>query len=328
MSQFLVDSRTLLAVRDTLGRLHDQLLGVHAVVDGYDGVLGGRALEDELGRFCGQWHYGITELGGQITSMMRRLVAAAAAYQRIEDRIAGASHGGGSSGAPQPGSPVGSGTTVVDGGSGGHSGSHSGGSHSGGSHRGGGHSNVPLSGSGRTVVGGGSGSGGSGSGGSSRSGGRGHRGSGKTPIDVSSPLLTHGQETFVGKLAALTGLNPRVVGAWALAEESSGYAEGREADGNNNWLNIGYFDSGAGRIAFNKAFDNPDSAAEKTADFLDGKWGGASPSIRSILGSAGKSPEQQIAAIADSNWASSHYDNGSNLRATYHELAGIKVRSG
>ncbi|HEY3728744.1 MAG TPA: hypothetical protein VGL51_16325 [Solirubrobacteraceae bacterium] len=327
MSQFLVDSRTLLAVRDTLGRLHDQLLGVHAVVDGYDGLLGGRALEEELGRFCGQWHYGITELGAQITSMMRRLVAAAAAYQRIEDRIAGASHGGAANGAPRTGSPVGSGTTVVGGASGGHAGPHSNGSSSGGAPVGGGHANVPLSGSGRTVIGGGrSGSGGSGASGRSKSSG--HRGSRTASIDVSSPLLTHGQETFVGKLAALTGLNPRVVAAWALAEESSGYAEGREADGNNNWLNIGYFDSGAGQIAFNKAFDNPDSAAEKTADFLDGKWGGASPSIRSIARSAGKSPEQQIAAIADSNWASSHYGNGSDLRATYHELAGMKVRSG
>ena len=140
-------------------------------------------------------------------------------------------------------------------------------------------------------------------------------------------MLTHGQEAFVGKLAMLTGLNPRVVGAWTLAEESSGAAEGREAEGNNNWLNIGYFDSGAGAIAFNRAFDDPDSAAEKTADFLDGKWGGASRSIRSILSTRRESPERQIDAIANSDWASTHYGNGSELRATYRELAAMKVRT-
>src|ERR1700744_797027 len=48
MSKFLVDSRTLLAVRDPLGRLHDQLLGVHTVVDGYQGVLGVQELEAEI----------------------------------------------------------------------------------------------------------------------------------------------------------------------------------------------------------------------------------------------------------------------------------------
>ena len=90
MSKFLVDSRTLLAVRDTLGRLHDQLLGVHTVVGGYEGVIGGQELEAELEQFCGHWHSGIVELGGQITGMMRRLVAAAAAYQRIENRIVAA----------------------------------------------------------------------------------------------------------------------------------------------------------------------------------------------------------------------------------------------
>jgi hypothetical protein len=307
MSNFLVDSRTLLAVRDTLGRLHDQLLGVHTVVGGYQGVIGGRALEAELEQFCTHWHYGIVELGGQITTMMRRLVGAAAAYQRIENRIVAASSGG-TPGAPGTHSPVGSGTTSVGGGGPGRGGAGHSGGHAG-SH--------PASGSGRTVIGGGT---------DHHNGNGGRHSSGHGSITVNSPLLTHGQEEFVGRLAILTGLNPRVIGAWTLAEESSGAAEGREAQGNNNWLNIGYFDSGPGAIAFNRAFDNPDSGAEKTAEFLEGKWGGASPSIRSILGTRNESPERQIDAIASSDWASSHYGNGSDLRATYRELAGMKVR--
>jgi hypothetical protein len=109
MAAFLVDSRTLLAVRDTLGRLHDQLLGMHTVIWGYWGVLGGRELEGELEHFCGTWHYGVTELTGQITDLMARLVGAAAAYERIEQRITAAGQGHRS----------GSGTTVIGGGAGG-----------------------------------------------------------------------------------------------------------------------------------------------------------------------------------------------------------------
>ena len=241
--------------------------------------------------------------------MMRRLVAAAAAYQRIENRIVAASSGG-TPGAPGSHSPSGSGTTTVGGGGGGGP-SPSGAGHSGGQ------AGAQPTGSGRTVIGGGT---------DHHSGHGGRHGSGHGTITVDSPLLTHGQEAFVGKLAMLTGLNPRVVGAWTLAEESSGAAHGREAEGNNNWLNIGYFDSGPGAIAFNRAFDNPDSAAEKTADFLEGKWGGASHSIRSILRARHESPDRQIDAIANSDWASTHYGNGGELRATYRELAGMKVR--
>jgi hypothetical protein len=123
MSTFLVDSRTLLAVRDTLGRLHDQLLGMHNVIWSYWGVLGGRELEGELEHFCGTWHYGVTQLAGEITNQMSRLVGAAAAYERIEQRITagGRSHGGSGTtvigGGPirtTSSSGPGSGTTVID----------------------------------------------------------------------------------------------------------------------------------------------------------------------------------------------------------------------
>ncbi|MGZ4231850.1 MAG: hypothetical protein ACXVVQ_10530 [Solirubrobacteraceae bacterium] len=144
-------------------------------------------------------------------------------------------------------------------------------------------------------------------------------------ISVSSSILTSGQAKFAGRLAELTGLDPRVVSAWELAEESGGAAQAREAAGNFNWLNIGYFDSGAGKIAFDKAFGDPVTAAEQTADFLKGKWGGASPGIRAILDTVGKDPQQQMSAIANSGWASSHYGGGANLRATFDELGGLKV---
>ena len=142
---------------------------------------------------------------------------------------------------------------------------------------------------------------------------------------VSSTLLTSGQEKFVAKLASLTGLDPKVISAWCLSEESSGAAQAREAAGNFNWLNIGYFDSGAGAIAFNQEFGNPVSAAEQTARFLQGTWGGASTGIQHILQSVGQSPDQQIMAIANSGWASTGYHGGADIRGTYSELGDLQV---
>jgi hypothetical protein len=150
-------------------------------------------------------------------------------------------------------------------------------------------------------------------------------GPGGGSITVTSSHLTPGQAKFAGRLAQLTGLDPRVVSAWELAEESGSFARAREAASNFNWLNIGYFDSGAGKIAFDKAFSDPISAAEQTARFLKGTWGGASPSIRAILSTVNQGPQQQIMAIANSNWASSHYGGGANLRGTFDELSDIQI---
>ncbi len=140
-------------------------------------------------------------------------------------------------------------------------------------------------------------------------------------ITVSSSLLTPGQEKFAAKLSELTGLDPKVIASWALAEESGGAAQSREAASNFNWLNIGYFDSGPGKIAFDQAFSNPVSAAEQTANFLKGKWGGASSSIRDIINAAGKPAQDQLAAIINSDWTGdSHYGGGGLLHSTFDEL--------
>ena len=111
MSGFVVDSRTLVAVRDTLGRLNDQLVGMHTVIWHQWGTLGGSALESELEHFCGTWHYGVTELGGQLEDLTRRLSEAAAAYDRIEQRITHASGGSSSTGGAPIAPTTGSGHT-------------------------------------------------------------------------------------------------------------------------------------------------------------------------------------------------------------------------
>ena len=52
---------------------------------------------------------------------------------------------------------------------------------------------------------------------------------------------------------------------------------------------------------------------------------GQQPGIQDILKTVGKPPEDQIMAIANSGWASSHYNNGANLRATFEELSDMKI---
>lgn len=134
--------------------------------------------------------------------------------------------------------------------------------------------------------------------------------------------LTSGQRTFVKRLARRTGLNSRVLSAWVLAEEggaTSSAAKSRQASKNHNWLNIAYYDSGAGSITKNKVWSDPVSAADATADFLEGTKFGASPGILKILSTVGHSQEAQIHAIATSGWASSGYNGGANLRALLHE---------
>ena len=56
-------------------------------------------------------------------------------------------------------------------------------------------------------------------------------------------MLTSDQQQFASRLASDTGLDPSVVSAWLLAEESGGAAQSRQSQNNNDWLNIGYTDS-------------------------------------------------------------------------------------
>jgi hypothetical protein len=135
--------------------------------------------------------------------------------------------------------------------------------------------------------------------------------------------LTSGQTTFAAQLSKDTGLDPTVIAAWLLAEESGSAATSRQAAGNNDWLNIGYTDSatiGAG----DSIWSNPASAATATAAWLKGTngaipgYGNASAGVQSILRSAGSPATAQIAALQHSGWASSGYPA---LQADYQSIA-------
>jgi hypothetical protein len=136
-------------------------------------------------------------------------------------------------------------------------------------------------------------------------------------------MLTSDQSQFASRLAADTGLDPGVVSAWLLAEESGGAAVSRQSANNNDWLNIGYTDS-ATYGSSDSIWSNPTTAADATAGWLKGEntipgYGTASSGIQAILQTAGQAPSTQIAALQNSGWASSGYPD---LPSLYAQVAG------
>jgi hypothetical protein len=135
-------------------------------------------------------------------------------------------------------------------------------------------------------------------------------------------MLTSGQQQFASRLAAQTGLDPSVISAWLMAEESGGAAQSRQSQNNNDWLNIGYTDS-ATYGSSDTIWSNPITAADATAGWLKGQdtipgYGTASAGIQSIVGTAGQAPAAQIAALQQSGWASSGYPS---LASLYQQVA-------
>lgn len=130
---------------------------------------------------------------------------------------------------------------------------------------------------------------------------------------VTNPALGPDQTAFVNSLASRTGLSPRVLAGMAASEQP---ADSPSVPGSQNWLNIGYYDSGPGAPTQDKRFfGTPEQAAKTTAQFLKGKTLGASEGIQNILSTAGKSDAAQIRAIQTSGWASSGHPNLPELAA-------------
>ncbi|HEY2440875.1 MAG TPA: hypothetical protein VGI07_11615 [Solirubrobacteraceae bacterium] len=136
-------------------------------------------------------------------------------------------------------------------------------------------------------------------------------------------MLTSAQQQFASRLASDTGLDPGVVSAWLLAEESGGAAVSRQSANNNDWLNIGYTDSGTYGSS-DSVWSDPTTAADATAGWLRGQntipgYGTASRGVQSILSTAGQPASVQISALQNSGWASSGYPD---LPALYQQVAG------
>lgn len=139
---------------------------------------------------------------------------------------------------------------------------------------------------------------------------------------VAEQRLTSMQQQFALRLAADTGLDPIVMAAWIYSEENGSAAVNRQNLDNNDWLNIGYTDSGTYGAA-DSVWSNPVTAADATAGWLKGQqtvpgYPTAAPSIQAILATAGQPPAAQIGAIQQSGWASSKYPF---LPSTYETMA-------
>jgi hypothetical protein len=95
VSTLLVDSRTLQTVHDRLGQLHNQLRTIDTAATGFDGVLGGRALERQLRDFCDGSEADVTGVGTQVVDLMCDLLCAAAEYEATESKVkaSGKHHG-------------------------------------------------------------------------------------------------------------------------------------------------------------------------------------------------------------------------------------------
>lgn len=146
---------------------------------------------------------------------------------------------------------------------------------------------------------------------------------GATLPPAASSMLTTDQQQFASRLAADTGLDPGVVSAWLLAEESGNAAVSRQTANNNDWLNIGYTDSGTFGSS-DSIWSDPTAAADATAGWLKGQnaipgYGTASSGIQAILSTAGQSPAAQISALQGSGWASGGY---ADLPSLYQQVAG------
>jgi hypothetical protein len=142
-------------------------------------------------------------------------------------------------------------------------------------------------------------------------------GSGASLPAAATTMLTSNQQQFASQLSADTGLNPGVVSAWLLAEESGSAAQSRQSAGNNDWLNIGYTDSGTYGSS-DSVWSDPVKAANATAGWLGGQstipgYGTASSGIQSILSAVGQTPAAQISALQGSGWASSGYPSLASL---------------
>lgn len=141
----------------------------------------------------------------------------------------------------------------------------------------------------------------------------------------SQQRLTGDQEVFAMDFAAYTGLNLDVVRAWVDSEENGSYASGRERAGNNDWLNIGYEDSGAAAVTGEHSiWSNPRKAAQASAEWLRGKgpiagsYGKPTGAVAAIARTAGQHVSAQLHAIQASGWASSGYPDLPDL---YDEIS-------
>lgn len=107
------------------------------------------------------------------------------------------------------------------------------------------------------------------------------------------------QRIFGEAFAQRSGLSYRVVEAWLLHEQGPGSPS---APGSNNWLNIGYEDSGPNTEYWRIGHMESVKAGVESAN-----WLARQSNFAGIIASRGRGDAAEAQAIIDSPWASSHY---------------------
>lgn len=145
---------------------------------------------------------------------------------------------------------------------------------------------------------------------------------------LSESGLTSDQATFAVDLSQDTGLDPNVIGAWELSEESGSAAQSYQSEGFEDWLNIGGPGAAAGK-SFAGFHQGPEVAAADTAAWIKGTlsipgFGKDVAAEQKIVSAAGTAnPQASIAAINSSGWAGpSGYPS---LQSLYTKLSGDKT---
>jgi hypothetical protein len=100
--------------------------------------------------------------------------------------------------------------------------------------------------------------------------------------------LNNSQAQFVEELSKKTGMDANVIAAWVYNEENGSAAPSRESANNNNWLNIGYTDSGQQGTSGSLRHSGAVAAADATAAWLKGdlsvpRFGNCAPGITAII---------------------------------------------
>ena len=90
MSTFTVDPHTLKALEGRIDFLHEELSDMHRLTPTFEGMVGGSALQSEIGSFLNAWHTGVGMIAGDMLKVADRLATAAAEYGTRDSYVADA----------------------------------------------------------------------------------------------------------------------------------------------------------------------------------------------------------------------------------------------
>lgn len=87
MSSYRVSPDSLRALASRLDGIHSELMATGAVIGGYSGLLGSAAVEQALEDFFKNWSDGMHKIDGHLDGVVKRLEAAADAYEETDQAI-------------------------------------------------------------------------------------------------------------------------------------------------------------------------------------------------------------------------------------------------